>query len=86
MTNFTSNFGNFTTRSGLYRVWVPLRDDGKSPLISIWIDPTLRAFKSCAEENTPELFVGTSVEPVHDADSATVADSEDKNSIRSCGT
>jgi hypothetical protein len=25
----------------LYRVCVPLHDDGKAPLVSIWIDPAL---------------------------------------------
>ncbi len=44
MANFTKNSENFTTREGLYRVWVPPRDDGSAPLISIWIDPTMAAF------------------------------------------
>jgi hypothetical protein len=66
---------NFSTCSGLYRVWVPLREDGKSTLISIWIDPYLREFKSCSEEK------GTNVVPIHRADSATVADSDETNSV-----
>ena len=45
MTNFTDNSKHFTARPRLYRVWVPLHDDGKAPLISIWIDPSLRAFE-----------------------------------------
>jgi hypothetical protein len=45
MTNFTNNFEKFTARSGLYRVWVPLHDDGRAPLISIWIDPAMTAFE-----------------------------------------
>jgi hypothetical protein len=45
MANFTKKSQNFMTREGLYRVWVPLRDDGKAPLISIWIDPTMAAFE-----------------------------------------
>lgn len=55
MANVTSNFENLTTRSGLHRVWVPLRDDGESPLISIWVDPTFRAFKPCVEEKILHL-------------------------------
>ena len=45
MTHFSNNFANFTTRTGLYRVWVPLNDDGRAPLISIWIDPTMSGFR-----------------------------------------
>jgi hypothetical protein len=42
---FFKQFRNFTTRLGLYRVWVPLHDDGTAPLISIWIDPTMTTFE-----------------------------------------
>lgn len=52
MTNLNSNFAVFTNRTGLYRVWVPLRDDGKGPLISIWIDPAVRALEPDARENS----------------------------------
>ena len=45
MTQFSNNFANCTTQPGLYRVWVPLHDDGRAPLISIWIDPTMTAFE-----------------------------------------
>lgn len=45
MTQFSNNFANCTTRTGLYRVWVPLHDDGRAPLISIWINPTMTAFE-----------------------------------------
>jgi len=43
--NFKNDQKKFTTRPGLYRVWVPLHNDGKVPLISIWIDPTIAALK-----------------------------------------
>jgi hypothetical protein len=36
---------NYSARQGLYRVWVPLHDDGKAPLISIWIDSTMTALE-----------------------------------------
>ncbi len=45
MNNFTNDSKKFISRPGLYRVWVPLHDDGKAPLISIWIDPTMTAFE-----------------------------------------
>jgi hypothetical protein len=46
MMNFKRTFGDLTSSSGLYRVWVPLHDDGKAPLISIWIDPTMTTFET----------------------------------------
>jgi hypothetical protein len=51
MTNLKGKFAGFINRTGLYRVWVPLRDDGKGPLISIWIDPAMTAFEPDAQEN-----------------------------------
>jgi hypothetical protein len=51
MTNLKGNFAGFINRTGLYRVWVPLRDDGKVPLISIWMDPSATAFEPDAREN-----------------------------------
>jgi hypothetical protein len=55
MTNSAEGFENFTTRPGLYRVWVPLRDDGKAPLISIWIDPMMTAFEPGPRHECGEL-------------------------------
>ncbi|MGD0965449.1 MAG: hypothetical protein ABSA57_16285 [Candidatus Acidiferrales bacterium] len=45
MHNFTNNCQNFATRPSPYCVWVPLHDDGRAPLVSIWIDPTMTAFE-----------------------------------------
>lgn len=45
MFNFSTNLESLITHRGLYRVWVPIHDDGKAPLISIWIDPGMRAFE-----------------------------------------
>jgi hypothetical protein len=45
MSNVTKNSESFTAPLGLYRVWVPLRDDGRAPLVSIWIDSTMTAFE-----------------------------------------
>lgn len=56
MMNFTSNSRNFPARTGLYRVWMPLRDDANTPLISIWIDARMTAFEpQHADESIPEL-------------------------------
>jgi len=38
MTKVPNNSENYAMRPRLYRVWVPLRDDGRAPLVSIWID------------------------------------------------
>ena len=50
MRTLTDTFWDFATRPTLYRIWVPLHGDGGVPLVSIWIDPALAAFKSCARE------------------------------------
>jgi hypothetical protein len=44
MRNLTNNCQN-ATRPSLYCVWVPLHDDGRAPLVSIWIDPAMTAFE-----------------------------------------
>jgi hypothetical protein len=71
MANNTTNFPKFNERRGLYRVWVPLHDDAKAPLISIWIDPDLRAFEFCTEEKNPAGGAYTRFVPVQSAESAT---------------
>ena len=53
MRNITENLWNSTRGSNLYCVWVPVHADGGDRLVSIWIDPALTAFKSCAHE-TPD--------------------------------
>jgi len=53
MNNFTSNSAKFNDRKGLYCVWVPAHDNGKTPLISIWIDPTMTPFD--ARQQSGEL-------------------------------
>lgn len=55
MTNLKGNFAGFINRTGLYRVWVPVRDDGKGPLVSIWIDPAVTAFEPDARENPASI-------------------------------
>jgi hypothetical protein len=53
MNNFTNNSAKFNDRKGLHCVWVPAHNDGKAPLISIWIDPTMAPFD--ASEKSSEL-------------------------------
>jgi hypothetical protein len=53
MANYISNSSKFNDRKGLYCVWVPAHNDGKAPLISIWIDPTMAPFD--ASQKSGEL-------------------------------
>jgi hypothetical protein len=46
------NFEELIISRGLCRVWVPLHDDGKAPLISIWVDPAMGAFEPHGEKKT----------------------------------
>ena len=46
---------DFATRPTVYRIGVPLRDDGRVPLVSIWIGAALTAFKSCSREAAREF-------------------------------
>jgi len=53
--NNTINFAKLNERRGLYRVWIPLHDDGKAPLISIWIDSAMTAIERCHRDESREL-------------------------------
>jgi hypothetical protein len=61
MNNFTNNSAKFTEhfteqftqQRGLHCVWVPMHNDGKAPLISIWVDPTMAPFD--ARQQSGEL-------------------------------
>jgi hypothetical protein len=44
MRNLAPNFWNSTAGSDLYCVWVPVHEDGRDPLVSIWIDPAATPF------------------------------------------
>jgi hypothetical protein len=67
MNNFTNNSAKFTERRGLYCVWVPLHKDGKAPLVSIWIDPTMTAFEQHQQSGElAGISEGTIVEETED--------------------
>jgi hypothetical protein len=55
MRTLTDSFWDFATRPTLYRIWVPLHDDGEVPLVSIWIDPALTAFQSRVQVATSAI-------------------------------
>ena len=68
MANFVINSENFTTRSSLYQVWVSLHDDGRAPLVSIWIDPTMAAFEPQPQQQAivPEANEGVMADQFED--------------------
>jgi hypothetical protein len=50
MFGFSPNFSNSSTGSRLYCVWVPVHENGRDRLVSIWIDPASTAFESRLQE------------------------------------
>ncbi|MGA7624170.1 MAG: hypothetical protein WB630_14795 [Candidatus Acidiferrales bacterium] len=58
MTTLDGNLKNFINNTGIYRVWVPLQNDGKPPLISIWMNPKMTAFKSEAQQEPVAISGG----------------------------
>ena len=75
MANFVINSENFTTRSSLYQVWVSLHDDGRAPLVSIWIDPTMAAFEPQPQQQAivPEANEGVMADQFEDPKRCTAA-------------
>jgi hypothetical protein len=57
MRTLTDTFRDFATRPTLYRIWIPLHNDGRAPLVSIWIDSALTGFQSCARAETTANFL-----------------------------
>jgi hypothetical protein len=55
MFDFIFNRKNSVPRPSLYCVWIRAHEGENAPLISIWIDPTLAAFKSHGQETSPEI-------------------------------
>ena len=52
-----NNSESYVARGGLYRVWIRAREGQHPPLVSIWIDPTMKAFEPRADENSSLLPV-----------------------------
>ena len=55
MRTLTEISWDIAKRPILYRIWVPLHDDGEVPLVSIWIDPALTAFQSRVQVTTSAI-------------------------------
>lgn len=51
MTVFNLNVTDRKTAPGLYCVWVPVRNDGRTQLISIWVDPKMAVFERCDQDH-----------------------------------
>jgi hypothetical protein len=68
MFHFIFNRHNSVPRPSLYCVWIRAHEGENAPLISIWIDPTLSAFKSCGQPTSPEIEKTTTSSEGHEAD------------------
>ena len=45
MRNVTNNKKNLEARQSLYCVWIVANEQPNAPLVSVWIDPAMRAFE-----------------------------------------
>jgi hypothetical protein len=45
MKNFTKNHKNVDERQSLYCIWIAASEQLNAPLVSVWIDPAMRAFE-----------------------------------------
>ena len=49
-------FSSVSPRTGLYCSWIRANDNPSAPLVSVWIDPQMRAFRETtgpADSSTP---------------------------------
>lgn len=64
----SSNLDNSTAGRGLYRVWEPICDGGRTRLVSRWIDPKAGVNNACKNddenncEEARELWLGMSLQ------------------------
>jgi hypothetical protein len=59
MSNGINNFESFGARRGLYCVWIRAHEGQHAPLVSIWIDPQMRAFEERGTEGACEHAVNS---------------------------
>jgi hypothetical protein len=59
-----NNVGNMISNRGLYCVWLETRGGGITRLVSLWIDPLMKAFE--AHDVLPEAEI--SANPAHFSD------------------
>jgi hypothetical protein len=48
MRTLMDTFWDFARRPTLRRIWIPLHNNGRAPLVSIWINSALGGGQSCA--------------------------------------
>ena len=76
MFDFKKNAKNSVPRPSLYCVWIPAHPDKDTPLIRVWIDPSMSMFESQAAVHEPDL-AATRTEAV-------AAPSEDGDGLSAC--
>lgn len=73
-----SIFSNLLNRRGLYRVWIRANEAENAPLVSVWIDPEMRAFEAqiqtARDLPTSPVLVAKHDRHATDEDSATDKD------------
>jgi hypothetical protein len=55
MFDFKKSNKNSVPRPSLYCVWIPAFPDKDTPLIRVWIDPSMSMFESQATIHEPDL-------------------------------
>jgi hypothetical protein len=72
MFDFKKSSKNSVPRPTLYCVWIPAYPDKDTPLIRVWIDPSMSMFESQATIHEPDL-------------AAARAESGSPNEVEACG-
>jgi hypothetical protein len=61
MKNFTNNLKNLDERQSLYCVWIAASEQPNALLVSVWIDPAMRAFERGLQKVNCEAPMAASV-------------------------
>jgi hypothetical protein len=77
MKNFTNNHKNVDERQSLYCVWIAASEQPNGPLVSVWIDPAMRAFERELQKTNCQAPMAASVAQEYKDESAGDAVIED---------
>jgi hypothetical protein len=70
MRNFTNSHKNLEERQSLYCVWIAASEQPNAPLVSVWIDPAMRAFERKLQSVNCEAPMAATVAHVCEDESA----------------
>ena len=57
MRTLTDTFWDFARRPNLCQIWIPLHNNGRAPLVSIWINSALRGSNRARERKQLRMFL-----------------------------